>query len=162
MHGAVTVRPQRLPDDGDFLLSLYASTRRPELAGTGWPEKEADAFIGMQFDAQTRHYRQAFPNATYSVIYVDGERAGRLIVNRADDEIVIVDITLTPKFRRIGVGGVLVRRLLEEADAGHLHVRCHVLQASSARRFWERAGFAANGSDGVYVAMERAPQAQPR
>jgi GNAT superfamily N-acetyltransferase len=162
MRSEVSVRPARLPDDGAFLLSLYASARRPELAAAGWSEQETDAFIGMQFDAQTRHYRQAFPNATYSVICVDGERAGRLIVNRADDEIVIVDITLTPKYRRIGVGGGLVRRLLDEADAGRLPVRCHVLKVSSARGFWERAGFIAQGSDGVYVAMERAPQARPR
>jgi hypothetical protein len=115
MHGEVSTRPERLPEDGDFLLSLYASTRRAELAGLGWSEKEQDAFIRMQFDAQTRHYRRTFPHAAYSVIRVDGERAGRLIVNRADDEIVIVDITLTPEFRRIGVGGGLVRRLLPEA-----------------------------------------------
>ena len=36
MHGEVSTRPERLPDDGDFLLSLYASTRQPELAGLGW------------------------------------------------------------------------------------------------------------------------------
>jgi GNAT superfamily N-acetyltransferase len=161
MHGEVSVRRERLPGDGGFLLSVYASTRRPELAWLGWSEKEADAFIGMQFDAQTRHYRQAFPNATYLVICVDGERAGRLVINRADDQIVIVDITLLPKFRRLGIGSGLVRRLLDEADAGRLRVRCHVLQDSNARRFWERAGFAAQGDDRVYVAMERAPQTRP-
>ncbi len=156
MHSEVSPRPERLPDDGDFLLSLYASTRRPELTGLGWPEREEDAFIRMQFDAQTRHYRESFPNATYSVICIDGERVGRLIVNRADDEIVIVDLTLMPEFRRVGVGGGLVRCLLNEADAGRLPVRCHVLQGSGARRFWERAGFVAQSGDGVYVAMERA------
>ena len=161
MHGEVSTRPQRLPDDGDFLLSLYASTRRAELTGLGWSEKEQDAFIRMQFDAQTRHYRQAFPNAAYSVICVDGERAGRLIANRTDDETVIVDIALIPDFRRIGAGGGLVRRLLDEADAGHLRVRCHVLQDSDARRFWKRAGFVAQGGDGMYVAMDRAPGAWP-
>ena len=161
MHGEVSVRPERLPGDGGFVLSVYASTRRPELAGLGWPEKEADAFIGMQFDAQARHYQQSFPNATYLVICVDGERAGRLIVNRAGNEIVIVNITLLPKFRRLGIGSGLVRRLLEEADVGHLRIRIHVLQDNNARRFWERAGFAAQGDDGVYVAMERAPQARP-
>ncbi len=83
MHGEVSTRPARLPDDGDFLLSVYASTRRPELSGLGWTEKQQDTFIGMQFDAQTRQYRESFPDATYSVICVDGERAGRLIVNRA-------------------------------------------------------------------------------
>jgi GNAT superfamily N-acetyltransferase len=161
MPGEVSTRPERLPDDGDFLLSVYASTRRPELTGLGWSGEQQDAFIRMQFDAQTRHYRESFPDATYSVICVDGERAGRLIVNRAGDQIIIVDIGLLPEFRRVGVGGRLVRRLLDQADAGRLRVRCHVLHDSAARRFWEQAGFAAHGSDGVYVAMERAPQGRP-
>jgi hypothetical protein len=34
MHGEVSTRPERLPDDGDFLLSVYASTR-PDLTGLG-------------------------------------------------------------------------------------------------------------------------------
>ena len=160
MHGDVSTRPERLPDDGDFLLSVYASTR-PELTGLGWPGKQQDAFIRMQFDAQTRHYRESFPDAAYSVICVDGERAGRLIVNHADDQILIVDIALLPEFRRIGIGSGLVRRLLDQADASHLPVRCHVLHDSTARRFWEHAGFAAQRRDGVYLAMERAPQARP-
>jgi GNAT superfamily N-acetyltransferase len=161
MPADVSTRPERLPDDGDFLLSVYASTRQPELTGLGWPEQQQDAFIRMQFDAQTRHYRESFPDATYSVICVDGERAGRLIVNRASDQITIVDITLIPKFRGIGVGGGLVRHLLDQADADRLRVRCHVLHDSAARRFWERAGFIAQHHDGVYVAMERAPRGQP-
>ena len=156
MHGEVSTRPERLPDDGDFLLSLYASTRRPELAGLGWSETEEDAFIRMQFSAQTSHYRRSFPDATSSVICVDGEPAGRLIVSRSDDEIVLVDLALLPGFRRTGIGSGLVRCLLIEADAGRLRVRCHVRQGSEARRFWERAGFVAQDSDGVYVAMERA------
>ena len=160
MYGDVSTRPERLPDDGDFLLSVYASTR-PELTGLGWPGQHQDAFTRMQFDAQTRHYRDSFPDAAYSVICVDGEPAGRLIVNYAGDQILIVDIALLPEFRRTGIGSGLVRRLLERADAGHLPVRCHVLHDSTARRFWEYAGFAAQGSDGVYVAMERAAQARP-
>ncbi|HEY6787403.1 MAG TPA: GNAT family N-acetyltransferase [Trebonia sp.] len=71
-------------------------------------------------------------------------------------EIIIVDLSLLPEFRGIGIGGGLVRRLLDEADADRLAVQCHVLRGSAARRFWERAGFLARDDDGAYVAMERA------
>ena len=160
MHGDVSTRPGRLPDDGGFLLSVYASTR-PDLTGLGWPGKQQDAFIRMQSGAQARHYRESFPGASYPVICAGGEPAGRLIVSHAGDQVLIIDIALLPEFRRTGIGSALVRRLLDQADAGRLPVRCHVLHDSTARRFWERAGFAAQGSDGVYVAMERAPQARP-
>ncbi len=163
MHGKVSARPELLPEDGGFLLTLYATVRKPELTGLGWSAAEQEAFIRMQFDAQIRHYRGCFPDARYSVIWVGGERAGRMIVRRSDEEILIVDIALLPEFRSAGIGSALVRRLLAEADAGRLPVRCHVLQGSDARRFWERAGFVAQDGDGdgVYVAMERPCETLP-
>jgi GNAT superfamily N-acetyltransferase len=156
MCGDISDRPECLPEDSEFLLSVFASTRRPELTGLGWSEAEEDTFIRMQFDAQTCHYRRFFPDARYSIICVRGERAGRVIVNRCDDEIRIVDIALLPEFRHAGVGSEVVRRLLDEADASRLPVRCHVLQGSDARRFWERAGFVAQNGNGMYLPMERA------
>jgi GNAT superfamily N-acetyltransferase len=158
---SVSTRPACAPGDDGFLLALYASTRRAELAGFGWPELAQDAFIRMQFDAQSRYYRQTFPDADYSVICLDGERAGRLIVDRRGDEMHIVDIALMPQCRGLGVGGGLIRRLLAEADAGRLSVSLHVLRGSAACQFWERAGFAPRGGDEAYLAMERVCETLP-
>jgi GNAT superfamily N-acetyltransferase len=154
MTRAIGIR-QECQQDGIFLAALYASTRQSELAMLGWSAAEQDAFLRMQFDAQSRHYRGAFPAASYSIICVDGEPAGRLIVNRSDHEVRIVDVALLPDFRGTGIGGELIRRVLAEADTAGLPVRCHVLAGNSARRFWERAGFVAQGSDGAYLSMER-------
>ena len=83
----------------------------------------------MQFSAQTRHYRGSFPDATYSVICVDGEPAGRLIVSRSDDEMVVVDLALVPGFRRIGIG-VARPQVQRPFDAGpglrQRHCVCHI------------------------------------
>jgi GNAT superfamily N-acetyltransferase len=154
MTRAIGIRPE-CQQDGNFLAALYASTRQSELAMLGWSAAEQDAFLRMQFDAQSRHYRGTFPAASYSIICVDGKPAGRLIVNRSDDEVRIVDVALLPDFRGNGIGGELIRRVLAEADAAGLPVRCHVLAGNGARRFWERAGFVAQGSDGAYLSMER-------
>ncbi len=148
--------------DSDFLRSVYAAARMPELGGLGWPRAQLDAFIRMQFDAQTRHYRSVFPHAGHSVIAVGGQRAGRLIVDRSQEEIRIVDIALLQQFRRAGVGSELVRRLCEEADANGLPVRCHVEQHNDARCFWEQLGLVASGLDGTHVAMERRCASSPR
>jgi GNAT superfamily N-acetyltransferase len=145
----------RGPDDEEFLCALYASTR-PELAVLGWPEMALSAFIRMQFSAQDRYYSQSFPAARYGVVCVNGEPAGRLIVNRSQTEIAIVDIALLPAVRHQGVGRALVAGILGEADADGLRVRLHALRGSAACRFWERAGFVARGGDGPYLAMERA------
>jgi ribosomal protein S18 acetylase RimI-like enzyme len=161
MPGEVTVRAMRLPADSEFLMSVYGATRRPELSLLDWSEAQADAFIRMQFDAQTRHYRAHYPQASHVVIAVGGEPAGRLIVDRSTKEIRIVDLALLSEFRRAGVGSWLVRLLFEEADAKGLPVRCHVEQSNDARRFWEQLGLVARGLDGVHVAMERVCATSP-
>jgi GNAT superfamily N-acetyltransferase len=154
MLGAVTVRPVVASDD-DFLRLVYASTRIPELSVLGWPDEQLDAFIRMQFDAQARHYDAFYPEATRSVVIVDGDPGGRLIVDRSDGTILIVDVALLPEVRRIGVGSRLMRPLLEEADAGGWRVRCHVALGNDARLFWEHLGMVATGVDGAHVAMQR-------
>jgi GNAT superfamily N-acetyltransferase len=155
--GQISLRPERLPDDAHFLLSLYAHARRAELAALGWSRDQEDAFIRMQFDARELHYRTAFPAGAYSLIRASGERAGRLIVDWTETAIVIVDIALVPPLRRRGIGSLLVGRLLAEAEAGQVAVRCHVQHDSDARWFWQRAGFTALASDGAYIALERQP-----
>lgn len=134
----------------------------PELGILGWTDAQVSAFIRTQFEAQTSHYRAVHPEASESVITVDDAPAGRLIVDRSQDEIRIVYIALLPEFRRAGVGSRLVRRLFEEADAGGLPVRCHVAKSDCARRFWEQLGLVARGLDGMHVAMERACATLPR
>jgi GNAT superfamily N-acetyltransferase len=161
MSGDVGVRPVQLPEDGDFLRSVYASTREPELSELGWSEAETAVFLRRQFDAQARHLDTFFPHATQSVILVGNTPVGRLIVARSAEEIRIVDIAFLSAFRHLGFGGVLIRRLLEEADARHLPVRCHVLQNDKALGFWEHVGLVAQGLDGIHVAMERACGTSP-
>jgi ribosomal protein S18 acetylase RimI-like enzyme len=162
MLGDVTVRPARVPADGEFLLSVYAATRAPELTLLNFSPAQAEAFVRMQFDAQTRHYNAFHPDASQLVIAVGGEPAGRLIVDRSDSEIRIVDIALLPGFRRAGVGSAVIRRTFQEADAAGLPVRCHVEQSNEARAFWEHLGLVARGVDGAHVKMERGCVTSPR
>ena len=44
-------------DDGDlpFVAELYASTRREEVAQTGWPAEMQEAFLRQQHEAQHSH-----------------------------------------------------------------------------------------------------------
>jgi ribosomal protein S18 acetylase RimI-like enzyme len=156
MTAEVGIRDVRLPEDRDFVRGVYATTRIDELAPLSWPQPALDAFITMQFEAQSRHYSLAFPDAISSVVTVGDVPAGRLIVNRATSEIRIVDLALLPRWRRMGVGRQLVSRLVDEADNARLPLRCHVEQSNDAIGFWRRMGLVPCGVDGTYVALERA------
>jgi ribosomal protein S18 acetylase RimI-like enzyme len=145
------------PGDYDFLYRVYASTRAEELAVVPWDEGAKDAFLRMQFSAQDRWYHEQMPDASYEVVVVDGEPAGRLYVDRRPEETRIVDIALLPEHRGRGVGTILLRTLIAEAAGSGRKLSIHVEVNNSARRLYARLGFEPVGEHGLYVLMERLP-----
>ena len=146
--------------DREFLRAVYASTRAEELAIVPWDDAAKEAFVDHQFNAQSVHYAQHYPEAAVDVILVDGEPAGRLYVDRAEREIRIVDIALLPQFRGRGAGSVLVEELFDEARASGRSVSIHVEEDNPARRLYDRLGFEPIGQTGIHVLMEWTPQAK--
>jgi ribosomal protein S18 acetylase RimI-like enzyme len=141
------------PGDREFLCRVYASTRAEELAVVPWDEAQKDAFLRSQFDAQDRWYREHYPRASYDVVLIDSEPAGRLYLHRGDTEIRIVDIALLREHRGRGVGTRLLRDVLAEA-AGR-RVTIHVERMNPAPRLYERLGFSVAEDKGVYLLLER-------
>lgn len=149
----------RAARDGDrtFLAQVYASTRAEEMSRLPWTDEQKAAFVAHQFEAQDAHYRAHYAGATFDVIEVDGEPAGRLYVHRGPSEIRIVDIALTPAYRGRGLGTALLQRLIAEAADGGRTLSIHVEMSNPARRLYERLGFRPTGEHGPYVLMERPP-----
>src|SRR5919206_534034 len=97
--------------------------------------------------------------ASFDVILVDGEPAGRLYVHRGPSEIRIVDIALIPEHRGGGVGTSLLEDLLAEGDVGGKSVTIHVERMNPALRLYDRLGFTVAEDKGVYLFLERPPRA---
>lgn len=142
------------PEDVPFLAGLYASTRWEELAPTGWSDEEKTIFCRRQFDAQSAHYRQHYPEAAFQIIERDGEPIGRLYVARWKQEIRIVDISLLPDFRGSGIGSQLLRELQDEASAAGKSLTIHVERFNRALQLYQRLGFEQIEDKGVYLLME--------
>jgi ribosomal protein S18 acetylase RimI-like enzyme len=140
--------------DLGFLYEVYASTRQDELQGVAWSAEQKNEFLRFQFEAQHRYYLQQFPSASYSVVVVDGNAAGRLYIDRRNDEIRIIDIALLPEYRRRGIGSSLVAAILDEALPPTRVVRIHVERDNPALRLYERLGFERIEDQGVYWLME--------
>lgn len=145
------------PADEGFLRAVYASTRAEELAPLGWPPEAVAAFCDQQSEAQRRHYRSHYPDASYDVVLVEGRPAGRLYVDRSPAELRIIDIALLPAFRGHGIGGQLLAGLLAEGDRSGVPVRIHVEQHNPALRLYRRLGFRAVADRGVHLLLERLP-----
>ena len=123
-----------------------------------WSDAEKAAFLRMQFDAQAHHYHSHFKHARFDVIEIDGEAAGRLYVDRTRKEIRVVDIALLPQYRGCGIGTMLLRGLLKEAERTQARITVHVEQFNRARKLYDRLGFVVEGSvNGVYFFMQWTP-----
>lgn len=130
------------PDDREFLVAVYKSARSTELASTGWPASEQDAFLRSQFAAQAAHYGRFFPRHTTDIIRIGGQDAGRLIVDRSSGpDLHLMDITLLPQVQGRGIGTQVVRSLLNEAAAAGRGVQLHVEFNNPAMALYTRLGF---------------------
>lgn len=155
------------PSDREVLLELYASTRADELALTDWSDAQRLAFVEMQFDAQTQHYTRQHPRAICQLIVLDNQpnagckagcAVGRLWVDREGDCLHVLDISLLPQARGQGLGSVLLRELMAEAQQQGKPVTISVEVHNPARQLYERLGFKAQGSvQGIYQRMAWQP-----
>jgi ribosomal protein S18 acetylase RimI-like enzyme len=149
----ISLRPEG-PADGPFLLEVYASTRQEELEAVGWPAAAREAFVRMQFNAQQQGYRAAFPGAEFAIIMSDGQPVGRVVVNRDESELRVVDIALLPAHRGRGLGTALMRELMREAARVQKRVRLSVIKGQRACQLYQRLGFEKTGEDSLRWQME--------
>jgi GNAT superfamily N-acetyltransferase len=153
---SLTYRPVA---EGDlpFLKRVYRSTREDELQLTGWDEAFKETFIDQQFTAQHQYYREAYHDASFQLILLDGKEAGRLYVWESDRQIRIVDIALLPEFRNQGIGTTILRGLITKADTSGRILSIHVEAYNPALNLYKRLGFIQKDQTGIYFYMERPP-----
>ena len=142
------------PDDEDFLRTLFTEVRGPEFAPLSLPAQTLAELLEMQRRAQRMAYAQQFPQAVQSIIRVDGQRAGNMLVNRSGSEMHVVDIALLPNFRGAGTGGQLLKELCSEAELADMPLRLSVRKSNPARRLYDRMGFRCIGNDGANYLLE--------
>jgi ribosomal protein S18 acetylase RimI-like enzyme len=153
---ALALRPATTEDEL-FLRHLFATTRAAELALMSWGEQQKEAFVAMQFSAQSRQYAMSYPNAEHRIIVWGEAPIGRLLVDKGEPEFTLVDIALLADYQNLGIGTRLIKDLLREAAAAGKPVRLHVLTSSAAKRLYERLGFSRVGGDAVYLEMKWVP-----
>jgi GNAT superfamily N-acetyltransferase len=135
-----SLRPTQ-PGDQEFLFRVYANTRAEEMALVDWTDEQKTAFLNMQFEAQSRHYRTHYPAAEYSIILRDGEPVGRLIMDRSAAQHLIIDIALLTEFRCLGIGTAILKDLMNEARQASLPLVLRVEFFNPAMRLYSRLGF---------------------
>ncbi len=121
--------------DFEALLALRIEAMRPSLERLG------------RFDPQRARsrLRATFrPEHTWS-IELDGQRVGFCALRPDGDGLRLDHLYLRPNASGQGLGGQVLRRILDEADRLGLPVRVGALRGSDSNRFYRRHGFVQTG-----------------
>ncbi|EDY46237.1 GNAT family acetyltransferase [Streptomyces sp. SPB074] len=132
--------------DLDALVEIRAEVMRADLERLG------------RYDERRvrRRMRDSFSPAHTSVILSGGALAGCVTLRPAEDGGHWLEhFYLAPRHQGRGLGGAVLRSLLERANGRP--VRLHVLRGSAAQRLYARHGFAVEDEGPVDVLMVRPP-----
>ncbi len=153
-NGTIELRPVSA-EDQEFLTDLFIEVRSNQYALSGWDEEQIRALLRTQFEFQQQSYRMQFPGAIHSIVQSHGVRIGRIIINRTDNELRLVDISLLPEFRNAGTGTALISSLIDEAREQNAKILLTVASDNTrAFRLYKRLGFRETGTDEFYISME--------
>ncbi len=142
------------PEDEDFLLRLYESTRAAELALVPWEAAQRELFVRLQSVAQRAHYQAEYPTAEQLLILLDGEPIGRLYVHRRETEIRLLDFSLLPEYHTSAAAPQLVRSLMDEAAAVGKAVTIHQQPGDALQGLFEQLDFKPIANNGAHVLFE--------
>lgn len=133
--------------DLEAAVELRAVVMRPDLERLG------------RYDEHRvrQRLRDGFTPAHTWVIEVGGTFAGCVALRPAEDAHWLEHFFLAPHLQGSGIGGAVLRELLQQCDREGTLVRLNVLQGSPARRLYERHGFVLESEDPVDVFMTREP-----
>lgn len=143
-----------------MLRALFTAARREELLAAGLGGQQVEQLLDMQYRAQRHHYLAAFPGADSTVIESGGEAIGRLLVDRREQQVRLVDIALLPAARGRGIGSDVLETLKQQARETGGSIRLQVARGNPARRLYERLGFFETSGDEIYAEMQWDAQAR--
>ncbi len=134
--------------DRAFLYALHSATMRALIEQVwGWDESW-----------QRNNFDSRFQHCQVSVIELDGRAAGSLWLESRPDLLYIADLQVLPEFQGRGIGTAVVQEVIRQGARRGAVVALAVLSINlSARRLYERLGFAAIGVEGPFVHMQHDP-----
>lgn len=159
MTGTVVSLRHPTDDDEPFLEHLFATTRLGEFAPLG--EANAATLLGQQFLAQRNHLLARFDRSGDHIIVEHDVPVGRLWVHCDDVEWELVDIAVLPERQGVGIAGVLLGDLVDQADSNSATIRLHVrIGNARAQRLYFRYLFEVESTNETDLRLKRCPTSE--
>ena len=147
----IALRPVDSEADDEFLKALYFD-RRDDLKMLQVDEAMKQNLLEMQYQAAADKY----------IVLLDDVPIGCYILDRREDEIFGVDLSILSEYRSRGIGAQLIRETMAEGSATGRPFRYHVDLGNRAKRLYERLGFAVVGNTPTNFEMEWRPSGETK
>ncbi len=120
-------------EDLDELVALRIEAMRESLERIGRfdPARARERFVA------------GFEPGCTRFIVVRGERVGFVVVKDTETGVLLDHLYLRPSAQGVGLGGAVLRDVIEAAEQGGSTLHVGALRGSSANRFYRRYGFEA-------------------
>jgi ribosomal protein S18 acetylase RimI-like enzyme len=154
----IALRLVVMPDDEEFLIGLYYTTR-DDIQMLPIDHEQKKNLSMMQYLAQKQHYTTHYHNSVHNLILYDGKPAGRIWTARYETEIVGIDLSILPEYRNLKIGTRLLTDLFNEATATNRVFNIHVLKSNfNALRLYERLNCKFTGETPTHFKMQWRPE----
>lgn len=118
-----------------------------------------EAMLRHQAAMQQSGHRAQHPDADRRILSIDGTPIGRVAIDWSADEVVIVDIAVSPDRQASGIGSAVLSAMIYVADEQARRCCLTVLRDNPAARLYARLGFVVSADDGgPFVEMLREPR----
>ena len=132
----IALAPAR-EDDAEALVALRIAAMRDSLERIGRydPQRARTRFLSGFVPAHTRH------------IEGSGRRVGFVVVKPEPDTLLLDHLYIHPDSQGLGIGAIVLARIIDEARQQGLPLRVGALRDSDANRFYLRHGFKLVGQE---------------
>jgi len=151
-QGSAVLRPES-PSDAEFLAAVFR-VNALELYGAAGPALEP--MIPLQYRSQLQAYAMAYPDARSEIVLSSDQPVGRLLTDRNDESLHVVDIAILPGWRQKGLARAALGVVQQRAAAASLAVTARVIVTNSASlALFGSLGFSISPPDGGAQVMCR-------
>ena len=144
---SISLRPAT-EDDRAFSWSVKEAALRPYVEAVwGWDVAEQRAF-----------HRRDWEASPPDIILHDDTPVGTIAIHResgAGGCWHFGEFYILPEYQRRGIGGCVLRDLIESARAAGFGLRLEVIRINPAKRLYDRHGFRVTGETATHFLMER-------
>jgi ribosomal protein S18 acetylase RimI-like enzyme len=139
--GSPVLRPAT-DDEYGVLRALHAERDTASFASAGLDTASIATLVDLQFQAQRAQYRASYPGAVEHLLIVGPDTVGTCWTSLGSDALRLLDITVRPGFRRMGIATAVMRQLMSQAATVGVPIVLSVWQDNdAARNLYAAVGF---------------------